>query len=705
MTNPEERTPGSTERPVSGSGFASAPAGTISQELIVETRNQIRSLVDEITALSESQCSLAEFYDGFLTRVVQALAAVGGAVWQVDEGGNLQLEFQINLAATGVTANEAVARQHGAMVSRLLAAGQPVLVPPQSGGDNIAGNPTDYLLVVGPLVSDQTVVGIVEIFQRPEGGPSTQRGYLRFVVQMCKLAGNYLKSHHLRQFGHQQSLWQRLQQFVRVVHQSLDVKKTLYAIANEGRRVVECDRASVALWRGGRCKVEAVSGLDSIERRADQVKRLGQLVTAVVRGGQPLWYTGDGAGLPPQIDDRLHDYLDTAHSKLLAVIPLLRWNDPSLLPAPGERRRREEAPEPIGALVIEQLADTAAHAALVKRVDTVVEHSRMALTNALDHHHIFLGPLWRALGRSSVAIKARNLPKTLLILGGIVGLLVALFLIPYPFTLGANGQLTPVERHEIYAEVDGVLEEILVPDDPAAIVEEGQVLARMSNSDLQLEFETLQGEWSTSQAQAERLERALRGRSDAIEPLDRIQLDGQLAEIQHALRSLEGELQIKRQQLAALDIKAPARGHVVNWQVRQNLLRRPVQRGQNLMTVIDPTTEWQVELELPERRVAHLMRAWEEADAPLSVTFSLASRPGHQFTGTLIEIDKKIDVRSDEGNAALLRVALDESDFDPELLRAGTRVTAKVHAGRESIGYVWLHELLETIRGYWQYWF
>ena len=38
-----------------------------------------------------------EFYTGFLQRVVEALAAVGGAVWMLAEGNQFQLAYQINL--------------------------------------------------------------------------------------------------------------------------------------------------------------------------------------------------------------------------------------------------------------------------------------------------------------------------------------------------------------------------------------------------------------------------------------------------------------------------------------------------------------------------------------------------------------------------------------------------------------------------------
>ena len=49
--------------------------------LVDKTRAQIRELVQEVRQLGQKDCDADEFYEGFLTRIVTALASVGGAVW------------------------------------------------------------------------------------------------------------------------------------------------------------------------------------------------------------------------------------------------------------------------------------------------------------------------------------------------------------------------------------------------------------------------------------------------------------------------------------------------------------------------------------------------------------------------------------------------------------------------------------------------
>ena len=184
----------------------------------------------------------AEFYEGFLNRLVQALAA-GERVWILGEGGRLELAYQVNLRLTRLADRREDQEKHGRLLRKIISSGEGSLAAPNSGdGDGQSGNPTDYLLVIGPLRSDQEVQGVVEVFQRPNPRPAVKRGYLRFVLQMCELAGDYLKTHSLRLFTDRQVMWTQLEQFTRLVHQGLDPRATAYTIANEGRRLIECDR-------------------------------------------------------------------------------------------------------------------------------------------------------------------------------------------------------------------------------------------------------------------------------------------------------------------------------------------------------------------------------------------------------------------------------------------------------------------------------
>ena len=67
---------------------------------------------------------------------------------------------------------------------------------------------------------------------------------------MCELAGEFLKNHQLRHFVDRQALWTQLEDFTRSIHSSLHPRETAFTIANEGRRLIDCDRVSVAIRHG-----------------------------------------------------------------------------------------------------------------------------------------------------------------------------------------------------------------------------------------------------------------------------------------------------------------------------------------------------------------------------------------------------------------------------------------------------------------------
>jgi hypothetical protein len=258
-----------------------------------------------------------EFYPAFLQRIVSALVAVGGAVWTLGEGKRLQLAYQINISESLQNSDSEEAQQHLKLLTMAMARPEGMLAPPLSahGDAGMGANPTRYLLVLGPLVADGQVEGIVEVFQRADSQAAAQRGYLRFLMQMCELAGDWLKSKKLKQFSDRQSLWVQADQFSRMVHESLNLRETAYSLANEGRRLIGCDRVSVAISKGRKCKVESVSNQDAFDSRSNLISLLGELATKVAKTGEPLWYDGQTEDLPPQIEEILHKYVDESHAK------------------------------------------------------------------------------------------------------------------------------------------------------------------------------------------------------------------------------------------------------------------------------------------------------------------------------------------------------------------------------------------------------
>ncbi|HEX4142482.1 MAG TPA: HlyD family efflux transporter periplasmic adaptor subunit [Pirellulales bacterium] len=663
---------------------------TVDPELVEQTKQQIRHLVREIAQISKSDIAPAQYYDALLNRVVSALAAVGGAVWTLEQG-RLDLQYQINLRQTGLADSQQDQQRHGRLLQQVLQSGEGMLVAPHSGtgDDEEAANSTPFLLLLGPLKSDQEVQGIVEVFQRPDTALSVQQGYLRFLMQMCDLAGDYLKTRRLRHFTDRQTLWAQLEQFTRLVHRGLDPRSTAYTIANEGRRLVECDRVSVGICRQHKCRIEAVSGQDTFDKRSNVVSLLGKLATAVTATGEAIWYTGDTSRMAPQVEEAVQAYIDESHSKVVGVIPLRRPVEESTT---GEQKE-EDPGEVIGALIVEQIEDSRPHEGLLPRVEIIGLHASTALSNALEYHQIFLLPLWLALGRASWVLKARTLPKTMAIASAVGVLLLWLLVWPATFNLEGKGTLEPASKRDVFAGLDGVVADL--PVEHGQFVKKGEVLAKLRNPDLEASVIEMRGKLMST---AEQLRGARSAENKPKQGEDAHKIQSEIARLKEEGESYKKQLAILEKKREQLVVTSPIDGQINTWQLREMLLHRPVRQGQVLMSVADPNGDWELEIHMPEDRMGHVALAQKNMGPNLPVRFILQTSPGLEHEGELKEVHAHAEVRPEEGNTVLLRVKFSKDQLNPTDMTQGATVTAKVNCGRVPIGYKYFHDVIAFIQ-------
>ncbi len=687
------------------------PAGSVDDDAVRRAKSEIQGLVQEVVELSRSEIEPAEFYAALMDKTISALAAVGGVVWTYEEGTALKLEYQVNLRQTGLTESEESQLQHGRLLQQIITKGEPALVPPHSGTgetegeEEVAANPTDFLLVIAPIKSDRGVEGVVEIFQRTGARPTTQRGYLRFLGQICDLAGEYVKTRRLQHFTTKQSLWEQLEAFTGLVHQSLNSRETAYTIANEGRRLIGCDRVTVALRRGSRYRIEAVSGQDTFDKRSNVVRMLRKLATTVARTGDDLWFDGDTSDLAPQVERAVNDYVDEAHTKQLAVLPLREAESDD--EEPGEKKKKQRV-NILGAIIVEQLVDSRQPEGMLQRIDVVRRHSATSLTNAQEHESLFLLPLWRLLGKTHVLVTARNLPKTLLATVALVAAIFALCYVPYEFTVVASGKLLPEIRRDVFAGIDGMLEEVAV--DTGEIVSKGQLLARQRSVDLETQIIQMEGELDKTREEIASIQRQRqtldRGQTEGVELEE---LTGRMAQLRETRSSLEKQRALLLKKEKMLTIVSPIAGKVVTWKVRERLANRPVRKGQQLMEIADPSSRWELEIYVPEAKMGHLVQRLkklrsEDAEAQLTVSFIMATHSDIHLQGQVIEIDTSAEVHGEDGNTVRMRVSFAQEDLkqlvaDPaKELKVGADVKAKVLCGERAVGYVLFHDLFEFVQ-------
>lgn len=688
----------------------------VDPNLVEQTKQQIRTLVSEISRISKSDIPPEEFHAEFLPRVILALAAEAGAIWTVNPGGQLALGYQINIQKTGLHQDEEANKEHSRLLYQMLNSQEEgTIILPHSGGEgeDAAGNPTDYLVVFGMIKTELETVGIVEVFQRPDTSPTTQKGYLRFLEQMSALATEYYKNRQLRNFGDRQNLWTQLEDFTRNIHKTLALRETEYTVANESRRLIECDRVSIAVKRGRHCRVEAVSGQDMIDKRSNAVTLLGKLATAVVAANEPMIYTGDTTDMAPQVEEAVEEYVDESHTKMVAVFPLARKNVNEADSDETEQNKTPPEP-PFGAIIIEQIEDNRVPDRMKKRMEIVVEHTRAAVGNALDHNGVFLMPVWKAIGKSKVLLTARMLPKTVSISIGVLALILALILVPWNFNMYCKGTLEPEIRRNIFAQEDGKVDEVLVrhgsivygpganPAEP-----EGTLLLRLSNNQLEADYQKIQGDLDETRKQiAAASESAFKSEKTD----ERVQIQGELEQLEVRQKSLQFQKEILDERMEKLEIRAPITGTVMTFDLVNKLQSRPVQAGQVLMEIAEPEGKLILELNMPEKKMGHIdtyMKKLREKDtaAEMIVHFVMTVDSTKNFTGRVIEEHDRAENRGDEGTTVELKASIDNPEELPKSKRAGAGVSAKIYCGKKPLGYVLFNEAWAFLQKSVFFWF
>ena len=674
---------------------------------IGEPWQELDEVVEAVARLSGSEISAPEFHAELLDRIVPALGAVGGALWTRRADAGLRLDYQVNLEGAGLTGSAEAQRSHARLVERVLQTGQPKAVPPRSGRADAdqGANPSEFVLLSCPWKFEDEWAGVVELIQRPGLGPAAERGYLNFLTAICELVADFHRNHQLRASKERMDLLGQFEQFTQRIHASLDLKTTAYRIANEGRRLIGCDRVSVAVGAGVKCRVLAVSGADNVHRRASGRRELEKLSAAVAAVGEPLWHpdhavspaagdavppaagdavppAADDAELPDAIDRPLTAYLDISHARGLGVLPL----------EVREEERGERRPELIGVVIVEQFQGEFDERMRV-RVSAVLGHCALALRNALQMHRVPLRRPARAIGS---LMQARQLPKTGLALLAVVAAAIALVVVRVDFPVKARGELQPAVRHDVFAPGDGVVSAVRVGHGQR--VDARQVLVEMRRPELDFDFQRVWGELQTARTrlasvEAERLQNP---RVTAEQRQRHNRLTAEKEELNEQIGGLQKQYEILRQEQAELKVRSPIDAAVLTWDLKELLDARPVGRGQVLMTVADLDGPWVLELRVPDDRIAHLLAAREKPGDGPHVSFVLATAPGVELHGKVEQLGVRTEI-GESGEAFVPVTVRVDRDQLPTLV-PGATVVAKIDCGRRSLGYVWLHDLIDAVR-------
>jgi multidrug efflux pump subunit AcrA (membrane-fusion protein) len=328
-------------------------------------------------------------------------------------------------------------------------------------------------------------------------------------------------------------------------------------------------------------------------------------------------------------------------------------------------------------------------------------------------------PLLKAIGSPWRFFRGRTLAKIVGVLLAIVAVIGILAFVPWMLTIEGRGSLLPENRKITYAPMAGIVEEL--PFDHGAAVKKGDLLVKLDSRELEKDLKKLNAEMQASLTQMGYLDgqvkKATSARTDEV-----LQIQGQLAEARIKARSAKEQIDIIQEQIASMSVHSPQSGIVTTWEVRKNLQGRPVEIGQELISVAATEGDWELEVEVPDDDMGPILAARSKLEdqikrgekpvgSKLQGYFVTATDPEHRYPGYVDRIASKAELVEQKHVVKVTFKFSDEVRKDfltrNQALRPGAEVRARVDCGNARLAYVLfrdvVHVFYETVLFRWPF--
>lgn len=641
--------------------------------IVEQAQRRLREVLDELRAASEAALPPLEFYRLWLAKLVEVMAADSGHAWLLDAERCRRLVAAIPVGELNDSDSQRIERE----LQEVLSAKRPLIEGVEA-----------RTVICYPLIAGGVVRGIAR-WELAVETAAARHGCMKFIDE----AAIAVERHHLLSDLREANL-----RFIdssdecRLASQlqvCTDTKTTAFTLAHEGRVLIGCDRLSVLVRRGRRYRVAAVSGQEGVNRRTAAVRSMERLVAQCAASDQTLIFPLAREEFDDLRTQELERYVDDNAVKRLVIAPL---SEVETQPA----AKAAAIPLPSAVLLAEYFGETPPRPDELRRLETAMRCGAAALRQAREYDSIALLPLWRSVGRLRRAwLAPESRRRRLLVLVAAIAALAALTFIPADYTAYCHGTLNPVERRRIFAPLDGTVARIAVAHGDRVV--RGQTLIELVNTDLNQAEAEVSGRRTAAAEQLTAVERTLLDEAKRLTAEERARLSGERSRYREQLASLDRQLEVYAQRREQLSVVSPIDGEVTTWNTAELLENRPVRQGQQLLTVAAISGPWELELLVPEHRSGRVVDAARTSTGPLRVTYSPAIDPGLVREASVVEIENSAELRSDEGNTILIRASVDAADLPQR--RPGAEAAAHVHCGRRAVGYVWLCDVVDFIRG------
>ncbi|MEQ1825624.1 MAG: efflux RND transporter periplasmic adaptor subunit [Pirellula sp.] len=265
---------------------------------------------------------------------------------------------------------------------------------------------------------------------------------------------------------------------------------------------------------------------------------------------------------------------------------------------------------------------------------------------------------------------------------------------PYPMAITSDAYLEPVSIRSVYANADGFIDQILVED--GARVVKGQALAKLRSPGLDLQIEESLGKL---RAMAEKrnglgvsINQLSNRRADSESSQTKITSEMLILDAQE--KHAQETLAFLRQEQEQLVMESPIEGVVVATELKRELEKRPVRRGDSIFRVAALEGEWRLAIQVADRDTHYVGEYYPKRESKVDFVFD--SLPSERFDAEITCITPSAENVFGKGSFQQVFAAVSRETAERTHMGATARVT--FHCGHQPAWFVWSRPLVEFIQ-------
>ena len=636
--------------------------------------------------------SAPAFFERLLSEISTAMEADAAACWMVDQDQSIGLIAEFQFSRLGLREDLQGTRLNQRILSDIFSTQAARVVPFQ-----VRTIPAIAFVLLVPVSRKGNCIGVLEFFASGEPwqlDPDIHRA-LNSVVS---LIDQYLERlEELTRVTDPSAFLKDFEKFTAELHCSLDPAVVAVTAVNDASSILSCDRATLLLNHGSQWNVVAVSGRSPVNKRSNQIQLLQRLTQAATVARDVLMYNGKDDAIPLPLAASLAAYVGESGSRMLMLRPLFH-------PVSREYGKPESASHDrrdgrlLGAIVLEQFTTSLPGPAVQQYAAPICDQVSLAMSNALAYRRIPLLPFLDFLGRQVECFRQHATVKVAVILCCCAATFAVLMNTQAAYRVNANGKLLPVLQRRVFTEFDGEVDRVLVQ--PGERVEVGTPLITLRN-------DTFENELSLLRSQRDERRKALLGLNSELHSAAKtgnrehlLQLQAGIEQCRIDVNSLQNKIGQVEKRIVRMTLRAPIAGTVVTFMDEQQLIGKPVRRGDTLLEIMDESGPWRLELEVPENRMHHVRHGISTFGDKLPATFKLSADPAREFSGWLSHTAERSTISPETGSIVKIYVSLNDAPDLPQ--RIGADVRSRLECGDYSLLHVWFGDVAEyAMREFW----